>query len=129
MVCGLIDRKKKKKFLFNAKEHALLDKADLRVYEEVARMPPFQRKTLIIIGAEGIGRRTLKTRLLNLDPDRFGTTIPRILSPLSFILFSNILLSTFQILLVKRGTMKRTAEVIILRLAKKWKMILLKESI
>ncbi len=40
-------------------------------------MPPFQRKTLIIIGAEGIGRRTLKTRLLNLDPDRFGTTIPR----------------------------------------------------
>jgi hypothetical protein len=86
LVCGLIDRKKKKKFLFNAKEHALLDKADLRVYEEVARMPPFQRKTLIIIGAEGIGRRTLKTRLLNLDPDRFGTTIPR-----NYLIFHSIL--------------------------------------
>jgi hypothetical protein len=86
LVCGLIDRKKKKKFLFNAKEHALLDKADLRVYEEVARMPPFQRKTLIIIGAEGIGRRTLKTRLLNLDPDRFGTTIPR-----NYLIFRSIL--------------------------------------
>jgi hypothetical protein len=76
-VCGLIDRKKKKKILFNAKEHSILDKADLKLYEEVARMPPFQRKTLVLIGAEGIGRRTLKTKLLNLDPDRFGATIPR----------------------------------------------------
>lgn len=75
-VCGLIDRKKKKKILFNAKEHSMLDKADLRLYEEVARMPPFQRKTLVLIGTEGIGRRTLKTKLLNLDPDRFGATIP-----------------------------------------------------
>ena len=55
----------------------MLDKADLRLYEEVARMPPFQRKTLVLIGTEGIGRRTLKTKLLNLDPDRFGATIPR----------------------------------------------------
>lgn len=76
-VCGLIDRKKKKKILFNAKEHSMLDKADLKLYEEVARMPPFQRKTLVLIGTEGIGRRTLKTKLLNLDPDRFGATIPR----------------------------------------------------
>lgn len=76
-VCGLIDRKKKKKILFNAKEHSMLDKADLRLYEEVARMPPFNRKTLVLIGTEGIGRRTLKTKLLNLDPDRFGATIPR----------------------------------------------------
>ncbi len=57
----------------------MLDKADLRLYEEVARMPPFQRKTLVLIGTEGIGRRTLKTKLLNLDPDRFGATIPRTL--------------------------------------------------
>lgn len=76
-VCGLIDKKKKKKILFNAKEHSMLDKADLKLYEEVARMPPFQRKTLVLIGTEGIGRRTLKTKLLNLDPDRFGATIPR----------------------------------------------------
>lgn len=55
----------------------MLDKADLKLYEEVARMPPFQRKTLVLIGTEGIGRRTLKTKLLNLDPDRFGATIPR----------------------------------------------------
>jgi hypothetical protein len=54
----------------------MLDKADLKLYEEVARMPPFQRKTLVLIGTEGIGRRSLKTKLLNLDPDRFGATIP-----------------------------------------------------
>lgn len=75
-VCGLIDRKKKKKILFNAKDHAMLDKADLKLYEEVASMPPFQRKTLVLIGAEGIGRRPLKIKLMNLDPDRFGITIP-----------------------------------------------------
>jgi hypothetical protein len=84
-VCGLIDRKKKKKFLFSAKAHAMLDKADLKLYEEVARMPPFQRKTLVLVGAEGVGRRTLKSKLINLDPDRFGTTIPR--KPLAIGLF------------------------------------------
>lgn len=76
-VCGLIDRKKKKKILFSAKDHAILDKADLKLYEEVASMPPFQRKSLVLIGAEGIGRRTLKIKLMNLDPDKFGITIPR----------------------------------------------------
>lgn len=76
-VCGLIDRKKKKKILFNAKEHSLLDKADLKLYEEVTQMPPFQRKSLVLIGSEGIGRRTLKSKLLSMDPDRFGATIPR----------------------------------------------------
>lgn len=88
-VCGLIDRKKKKKILFNAKEHSMLDKADLKLYEEVARMPPFQRKTLVLIGTEGIGRRTLKTKLLNLDPDRFGATIPRISEIISQLKYSN----------------------------------------
>lgn len=90
----MIDRKKKKKILFNAKEHSMLDKADLRLYEEVARMPPFQRKTLVLIGTEGIGRRTLKTKLLNLDPDRFGATIPRKLNKIRDreLLFNNGLL-------------------------------------
>jgi hypothetical protein len=92
-VCGLIDKKKKKKILFNAKEHSMLDKADLKLYEEVARMPPFQRKTLVLVGAEGIGRRTLKILLLNLDPDRFGATIPR--NFLEFI-FTSFLLAIFK---------------------------------
>jgi len=39
-------------------------------------MPPFARKCLILIGPPGVGRRTLKGRLIALDPERFGTTKP-----------------------------------------------------
>ncbi|KTF72548.1 hypothetical protein cypCar_00050311, partial [Cyprinus carpio] len=52
------------------------DRHELQIYEEVARMPPFQRKTLILIGAQGVGRRSLKNRLVVLHPNRFGTTVP-----------------------------------------------------
>ncbi|XP_015757135.1 PREDICTED: MAGUK p55 subfamily member 2-like [Acropora digitifera] len=52
------------------------DKHEMLVYEEVARMPPFHRKTLVLVGAQGVGRRTLKNRLMLSDRSRFGTTIP-----------------------------------------------------
>lgn len=39
-------------------------------------MPPFQRKTLILIGAQGVGRRSLKNRLIVVNPLRYGTTVP-----------------------------------------------------
>lgn len=39
-------------------------------------MPPFQRKTLVLIGAQGVGRRSLKNRLILLNPLRYGTTVP-----------------------------------------------------
>ncbi|CAF1100937.1 unnamed protein product [Adineta steineri] len=76
LVCGLIDRRKKKRLLFNVKDSSLFDKGDICLYQEVARMPPFARKCLILVGAHGVGRRTLKSRLIALDPDRFGTTKP-----------------------------------------------------
>ena len=57
------------------------DKADLMLYEEVTRMPPFRRKTLVLIGVSGVGRRTLKNRLVNSDPDRFGVVLPRKFHP------------------------------------------------
>jgi len=53
------------------------DKAELLLYEEVTRMPPFRRKTLVLIGVSGVGRRTLKNRLINSDVDKFGAVIPR----------------------------------------------------
>ncbi|XP_069490452.1 MAGUK p55 subfamily member 2 isoform X6 [Ambystoma mexicanum] len=52
------------------------DRHELLIYEEVARMPPFRRKTLILIGAQGVGRRSLKNKLILSDPGRYGTTIP-----------------------------------------------------
>lgn len=39
-------------------------------------MPPFRRKTLVLIGAQGVGRRSLKNKLILWDPDRYGTTVP-----------------------------------------------------
>ena len=63
--------------MYQIKSSVDLDKAELLLYEEVTRMPPFRRKTLVLVGSEGVGRRTLKNRLINSDPDRFGTTMPR----------------------------------------------------
>lgn len=53
------------------------DNADLILYEEVTRMPPFQRKTLVLVGANGVGRRSLKEKLIKSDPRRFASAIPR----------------------------------------------------
>lgn len=53
------------------------DKAELLLYEEVARMPPFDRKTLVLIGAQGVGRRSLKSKLIASDPRRFAAPLPR----------------------------------------------------
>ncbi|QQP32273.1 Uncharacterized protein FKW44_024521, partial [Caligus rogercresseyi] len=54
---------KKKKSLFRAsKSVAALDKAELQLYEEI----------IVIVGASVMGRRTLKTRIINGDPSSFG---------------------------------------------------------
>lgn len=63
--------------MYKSKSNGDYDKADLMPYEEVTRMPPFKRKTLILIGVSGVGRRTLKNRIINSDPEKFGTIIPR----------------------------------------------------
>lgn len=40
-------------------------------------MPPFQRKTLVLVGANGVGRRSLKEKLIKSDPRRFASALPR----------------------------------------------------
>ncbi|TSK34750.1 MAGUK p55 subfamily member 6 [Bagarius yarrelli] len=67
---------KRKAFVRKDLESSDFDRHELQIYEEVARMPPFQRKTLILIGAQGVGRRSLKNRLIVLNPLLFGTTVP-----------------------------------------------------
>ncbi|XP_077997196.1 protein PALS2-like [Glandiceps talaboti] len=75
-MCGTITTKKKRKSMYEAGRNQDFDRHELLIYEEVARMPPFQRKTLVLIGAQGVGRRTLKNKMINDDPTRFGTTMP-----------------------------------------------------
>ncbi|XP_036395247.1 MAGUK p55 subfamily member 6a isoform X1 [Megalops cyprinoides] len=76
MLCGTISGKKKKKMMYLTAKNAEFDRHELQIYEEVAKMPPFQRKTLVLIGAQGVGRRSLKNRLIVLNPTLFGTTVP-----------------------------------------------------
>lgn len=75
-ICGTRISKKKKRKMYQSKSNGEFDAAELLLYEEVARMPPFRRKTLALVGPRGVGRRTLKNRLINSDPDKFGTIVP-----------------------------------------------------
>lgn len=68
--------KKKQKKMYQTKQNGEFDKAELILYEEVTRMPPFKRHTLALVGSQGVGRRTLKGRLINSDPEKFGSVIP-----------------------------------------------------
>ncbi|XP_013909820.1 PREDICTED: MAGUK p55 subfamily member 6 isoform X2 [Thamnophis sirtalis] len=74
--CGTINSKKKKKMMYLTTRNAEFDRHEIQIYEEVAKMPPFQRKTLVLIGAQGVGRRSLKNRFIVLNPTKFGTTVP-----------------------------------------------------
>ncbi|KAJ8254577.1 hypothetical protein COCON_G00211890 [Conger conger] len=75
-LCSGMGGKKKKKMMYLTTKNAEFDRHELLIYEEVAKMPPFRRKTLVLIGAQGVGRRSLKNKLLVSDQLRYGTTIP-----------------------------------------------------
>ncbi|KAJ8683547.1 hypothetical protein QAD02_019339 [Eretmocerus hayati] len=75
-ICGTRISRKKKRKMYQSKSNGEFDAAELSLYEEVARMPPFRRKTLALVGPRGVGRRTLKNRLINSDPEKFGTIVP-----------------------------------------------------
>ncbi|XP_025093286.1 MAGUK p55 subfamily member 6-like isoform X1 [Pomacea canaliculata] len=75
LFCGLT-KKKKKTIKYSSKDSKEFDTADVQCYEEVRRMAPFQRRVLVLVGAHGVGRRSLKERLIKDDPRRFGAAMP-----------------------------------------------------
>jgi PREDICTED: similar to membrane protein, palmitoylated 3 (MAGUK p55 subfamily member 6) len=81
-ICGTRVTKKKKKEMYQIQANNHFDKAELSLYEEVCRIPPFERKTLVLVGAQGVGRRTFKSRLINYDPDRFAAALPHTSRPI-----------------------------------------------
>ena len=52
------------------------DKAELSLYEAVEKMPPFSRKTLVLVSPPGLGKQQIIRRLVDSNPDMFGTTLP-----------------------------------------------------
>ncbi|CAG9567399.1 unnamed protein product [Danaus chrysippus] len=80
-ICGARISKKKKKFVYESRSSVQLEGAELTLYEEVARTPPFLRRVLALVGTRGVGRRTLKNRLIQEQPDRFGAVVPHTSRP------------------------------------------------
>ncbi|KAK3557262.1 hypothetical protein QTP70_026083 [Hemibagrus guttatus] len=60
---------------------ALFDQLDLVTYEEVVKVPAFKRKTLVLLGAHGVGRRHIKNTLIAKHPNRFAYPIPHTTRP------------------------------------------------
>ncbi|XP_064598047.1 protein PALS2-like [Liolophura sinensis] len=75
LLCGFT-RRKKKKTMYTSKQNSEFDQCEMMVYEEVTKMPPFKRKTLVLVGASGVGRRALKERLIKMEPQKFGSAMP-----------------------------------------------------
>ncbi|XP_026307597.1 MAGUK p55 subfamily member 2-like, partial [Piliocolobus tephrosceles] len=75
-LCRSLSGKKKKRMMYLTTKNAEFDRHELLIYEEVTLMAPFRRKTLVLIGAQGVGPRSLKNKLIMWDPDRYGTTVP-----------------------------------------------------
>nr|XP_046261086.1 peripheral plasma membrane protein CASK isoform X11 [Scatophagus argus] len=74
-------RKKQYKDKYLAKHNAVFDQLDLVTYEEVVKLPDFKRKTLVLLGAHGVGRRHIKNTLITKHPDRFAYPIPHTTRP------------------------------------------------
>ena len=49
------------------------DKAELALYEVLEKMPPFSRKTLVLVSSPSIDLQPLIDRLTDHKPDMFGT--------------------------------------------------------
>ncbi|XP_076324252.1 peripheral plasma membrane protein CASK-like [Tachypleus tridentatus] len=80
--CSIFGRKKKHcKDKYLAKHNAIFDQLDLVTYEEVVKLPAFKRKTLVLLGAHGVGRRHIKNTLIANHPDRYAYPIPHTTRP------------------------------------------------
>ncbi|XP_064103843.1 peripheral plasma membrane protein CASK-like isoform X7 [Macrobrachium nipponense] len=75
--CSFFGRKKKQhKDKYLAKHNAVFDQLDLVTYEEVIKLSTFRRKTLVLLGAHGVGRRHIKNTLIASHPDQYAYPIP-----------------------------------------------------
>ena len=58
--------------MYSAQKNADYDRHSIPIYEELARMPPFQRRTMVLVGSDGAGKDMLVSTLLVKDPERLG---------------------------------------------------------
>ncbi|KAF6779369.1 hypothetical protein AHF37_01263 [Paragonimus kellicotti] len=74
VACGLARRRRKKVVVqFRAKDAEEYENKDLVLYEEVALISGFQRPVICLIGADGVGRRSLRNMLVRSNRERYAT--------------------------------------------------------
>lgn len=76
-MCGTKLTRHKRTIFYETRLADEFEKAELALYEEVTKIPPFERKTLVLVGANGVGRRSLRNRLIEEHPGLFGVPLPR----------------------------------------------------
>uniref|UniRef100_F6R9A6 SH3 domain-containing protein n=2 Tax=Ciona intestinalis TaxID=7719 RepID=F6R9A6_CIOIN len=69
-------KKKPQKDKYLAKHNTVFDQLDLVTYEEVVKLPSFKRRTLVLLGAHGVGRRHIKNTLISTHPEKFAYPVP-----------------------------------------------------
>ena len=75
--CSIFGKKKRmSKDKYLAKYNSIFDQLDLVTYEEVVKLPAYRRKTLVLLGAHGVGRRHIKNSLIAAHPDKYAYPIP-----------------------------------------------------
>ncbi|CAD5234191.1 unnamed protein product [Bursaphelenchus xylophilus] len=80
--CMWFNKKKKYYTTKYLRKHSdLFEQVDLVTYEEVVRLSTFRRKTLVLLGAHGVGRRHIKNTLIHRHPNRFAYPIPHTTRP------------------------------------------------
>ncbi|TTC00271.1 55 kDa erythrocyte membrane protein [Bagarius yarrelli] len=79
--CSPFGKKKKCKDKYLAKHSSIFDQLDVISYEEVVQLPAFNRKTLVLIGAPGVGRSHIKRSLLTKYPEKFAYPAPHTTRP------------------------------------------------
>lgn len=79
--CSPFGKKKKCKDKYLAKHSSIFDQLDVISYEEVVQLPAFNRKTLVLIGAPGVGRSHIKSLLLTNYAEKFEYPAPHTTRP------------------------------------------------
>ena len=83
MCCTPVRREKRKLDYFALHRNIEFDGAELMLYEPVEKLPPFSRKTLVLVSlsAFGNGKQKLIDKIVDSNPDIFATTVPLTSNP------------------------------------------------
>ncbi|EDO33577.1 predicted protein [Nematostella vectensis] len=82
--CLCIKRKRRKKVLYNAQQNEVFEVDQVLTYDEVDLLHPnpSRKRPIVLIGPPKIGRKELRQRLIQYDPDRFAGAIPHTSRPI-----------------------------------------------